>query len=100
MLLLKTWSYIRVFIMQKSINLYEKILGYSYILSFDSLLYNCYTQIKGVTKLMKSTIEIFEKAINNVLDEAVKKDKKYQRLNRRTRKKIGEIDKIELNKEE
>lgn len=46
---------------------------------------------------MKSTIEIFEKAINNVLDEAVKKDKKYQRLNRRTRKKIGEI---EFNKEE
>ncbi len=68
---------------------------------------------------MKFTIEIFEKAvmqcdennsfpirepyeerINSVLDEAVKKDKKYQRLNRKTRKKIGEIDKIELNKEE
>lgn len=68
---------------------------------------------------MKLTTEVFEKAvmqydendrlllheryeerINNALEEMVRKDKKYQRLNRKTRKKIREIEKIELNKEE
>lgn len=55
----------------------------------------------NVNHVNKTLLEgLYKERVERALQEILRKDKKYQKVNEETRQKIKDIDKIELSKDE